>query len=605
MDKQGIVGVAICVALLIVWYPLMQWLGWLPKRPSPRPIAPVEKTRVAPPPASEEKTAGEKAVPALPVVRPSTQPPAGPPSTASTAAPDVSGPGLKPRPVPLETLLLDGTEHMSVEIDARSGGIVGVRLLEYESDADPAKPYVLGDKRFPLCSLEFRQDGKKIRALGEGRVVRKGRREAVLVRPLPGTPLEIRESWKLSAETPYEVDYSVAVRNTGTEAFRFPPFDVTGGAVALPNPKDKKSGGKFAMFSLGVNVLMQGQKRPVSFAAKKIAKLQEKDLSLLAKTPIEWLALHNKYFLFCLATKGKEVLSGFRMQKLKPDPNDYGVIAASVSMAGQRLEPGATFEFNIPVYAGPKELERLRAWQPGLDSVMGLDRFFFWHPAWMGWVSRLILRSLNWLNQVFDTKWGYGWAIIVVTFVIKMLFWPLTHRSTVSMRRMQKIQPLMKEIREKYKADPQKMNRKLMELYREHNVSPLGGCLPIFFQIPVFFALFNVLRGAIELRHASFLWARDLSIPDDLPFSLAGFPIRPFAILMVLTMLLQQKLMPTSPDPSQTRMMLFMTVFMAFIFYGMPSGLTLYWTFNQVLTIGQALVAKRLEERGTGAAAVA
>ncbi len=602
MDKQGIVGVAICVALLILWYPLMQWLGWLPKRPMPQPISPVEKTVAAPPAPAGGETAG-KAAPVPPAPRPAVQPPEATPAATSTGAPTVSGPGLKPRPVPLDTLFLTGVKHMSVEIDGRSGGIVGVRLLDYESDADPAEPYVLGDRRFPLCSMEFRQEGQEGPTLGAGQVVRKGPGEAVLVRDLPGTPLEIRESWKLSPETPYEVDYSLSVRNTGGEAFRLPPFDVTGGAVSLPDPRDKKSGGKFAMFSLGVNVLMQGQKRPVSFPVKKIAKLREKDSSLLAKTPIQWLAVHNKYFLFCLAAKGNKTLNGFKMQELKLDPADPGLIVTAVTMPGRRLAPGETFRLKVPVYAGPKKLKRLRAWQPGLDSVMGLDRFFFWHPAWMGWVSRLILRSLNWLNQVIDTKWGYGWAIIVVTFVIKMLFWPLTHRSTVSMRKMQKIQPLMKEIREKYKADPQKMNRKLMELYREHNVSPLGGCLPIFFQIPVFFALFNVLRGAIELRHAPFLWARDLSIPDDLPFSLAGFPIRPFAILMVATMLLQQKLMPTSPDPSQTRMMLFMTVFMAFIFYGMPSGLTLYWTFNQVLTIGQSLVAKRLEERSTAAAA--
>jgi len=266
-------------------------------------------------------------------------------------------------------------------------------------------------------------------------------------------------------------------------------------------------------------------------------------------------------------------------------------------MEGGRLAPGQSVSRKLTVYAGPKELDRLRAWRPGLDSVMGLDRFFLWHPAWMGWLSRLILHSLIGLKRIFGHEWGYGWAIIVVTFVIKMLFWPLTHRSTVSMRRMQKIQPQMKEIREKYKSNPKKMNEKVMELYRENNVSPLGGCLPIFFQIPVFFSLFNTLRGAIELRHASFLWAADLSIPDDLPFGIMGFPIRPFAILMVGTMLLQQKLMPTSADPSQTRMMLFMTVFMAFIFYGMPSGLTLYWTFNQVLTIGQTLVTKKLEER--------
>jgi YidC/Oxa1 family membrane protein insertase len=184
-----------------------------------------------------------------------------------------------------------------------------------------------------------------------------------------------------------------------------------------------------------------------------------------------------------------------------------------------------------------------------------------------------------------------------VTFVIKILFWPLTHKSTVSMRKMQKLQPLMQEIRQKYKDDVQVMNRKIMDLYREHKVSPLGGCLPILLQIPVFFALFNTLRGAIQLRQASFFWVADLSTPDTLPWELFGFPIRPLAILMGISMLAQQALSPTTGDPAQKRMMTFMSLFFMFIFYSMPAGLTLYWTTNQVLTIGQTMFTRWLEKR--------
>ena len=164
------------------------------------------------------------------------------------------------------------------------------------------------------------------------------------------------------------------------------------------------------------------------------------------------------------------------------------------------------------------------------------------------------------------------------------------------MRKMQEIQPLVKELRAKYGDQPEKMNRKTMELYKEHNVSPLGGCLPMFMQIPVFFALFNTFRSAIELRQASFLWVADLSIPDTIadPF---GIPIRPLAILMAVSMLGQQKMMPSSADPSQARMMMFMSVFFMFIFYSMPAGLTLYWTVNQILTIAQTLVSRKLEKK--------
>jgi YidC/Oxa1 family membrane protein insertase len=170
------------------------------------------------------------------------------------------------------------------------------------------------------------------------------------------------------------------------------------------------------------------------------------------------------------------------------------------------------------------------------------------------------------------------------------------------MRKMQELQPQLKELREKHKEDPQKMYRKQQELFKENNVSQLGGCLPMLVQIPVFFGLYNTFRSAIELRQASFLWVADLSLPDTLAFSPAGLPIRPLAIIMSGSMLLQQKLMP-SADASQQRMMMFMSLFFLWIFYGMPAGLTLYWTTNQILTIAQTLITRRLEERKKAAEA--
>ncbi|MFW6414289.1 MAG: membrane protein insertase YidC, partial [Verrucomicrobiota bacterium] len=268
---------------------------------------------------------------------------------------------------------------------------------------------------------------------------------------------------------------------------------------------------------------------------------------------------------------------------------------------GQGLLPEVTLPagekevIHFDGYAGPKEYERLTTIDRGLESIMRLDLFMFFRANWMSWISKSILRSLIFFRNIFPFPGGYGIAIIIVTIIIKLIFWPLTHKSTVSMRRMQKLQPLIKEIREKYKDDAQKMNRKVMELYREHKVNPLGGCLPILFQIPVFFALFNTLRGAIELRQASFLWVADLSMPDTLDWMPLGLPLRPLAILMAGTMFLQQKMSPSSSDPTQKRMMYFMTMFFMFIFYTMPAGLTLYWTTNQILTIIQNLFISKKE----------
>ncbi|MBN2448790.1 MAG: membrane protein insertase YidC, partial [Lentisphaeria bacterium] len=259
----------------------------------------------------------------------------------------------------------------------------------------------------------------------------------------------------------------------------------------------------------------------------------------------------------------------------------------------QLLEPGRELELAFTGVAGPKEYDLLHRIGGRLDTVIGMDTFLFWHPEWMGFLTRWLLRLLVWLRDLFGVSWGYGLAIIVITVAVKVLFWPLTHHSTKSMRKMQQLQPQLKELRERYKSDPQKLYRKQAELFKANKVSQFGGCLPILLQLPVFFALFITFRSAIELRHASFLWAADLSMPDDI----LGLPIRPLALLMGGTMLLQQRLTPSAGDPQQQRMMMFMSVFFIFLFYGMPSGLNLYWTVNQMLSIVQTLVTRQIEKK--------
>jgi len=178
---------------------------------------------------------------------------------------------------------------------------------------------------------------------------------------------------------------------------------------------------------------------------------------------------------------------------------------------------------------------------------------------------------------------------------VRLLFWPLTHKSTVGMKKMQEIQPLMKEIQAKYKDNPQRLQQETMKLYREHKVNPLSSCLPMLIQIPVFIALFNVLRSAVELRYAGFLWIPDLSEPEGLfsaylPFG--GLNILP--ILMAVTMALQSALTPQAGDKSQQRMMMvMMPVMMLVMFYNFPSALSLYWTLSQVLSIVQMWLIRR------------
>jgi YidC/Oxa1 family membrane protein insertase len=204
--------------------------------------------------------------------------------------------------------------------------------------------------------------------------------------------------------------------------------------------------------------------------------------------------------------------------------------------------------------------------------------------GWFDWLARPCLLFLKWLNGYIH---NYGWSLIVLTILLRLVFWWPNHKSFQSMKTMQKIQPRVAEIREKYKDDREAMNRELMNLYRTFKVNPLGGCLPMVLQLPVFLALYNLLSASIELRHASFIptlpftnivWLADLSAKDPLLIT---------PIIMGATMFIQQKMSPSPGDPAQAKMMMFLPLIFTFLFLNFASGLVIYWLVNNVLAIAQ------------------
>jgi YidC/Oxa1 family membrane protein insertase len=196
--------------------------------------------------------------------------------------------------------------------------------------------------------------------------------------------------------------------------------------------------------------------------------------------------------------------------------------------------------------------------------------------------------GMNYCNKVTH---NYGIDIILLTILIKIVFYPLSVKSYKSMKKMQTMQPVIAKLKEKYKDDKAKLNQEMMEIYKNKGINPMGGCLPMIIQIPVFFALYKALSAAIELRHAPFmLWINDLSSPEDLyTFNIAGYdlPIRILPLVMGITQVIQQKMTPSSVDPMQEKIMLAMPIVFTFIFWGFPSGLVLYWLVNNVISIAQ------------------
>jgi YidC/Oxa1 family membrane protein insertase len=313
-------------------------------------------------------------------------------------------------------------------------------------------------------------------------------------------------------------------------------------------------------------------------------------------TPQAWAAVKDKFFVQILAPDQGCMYADLNATREPGDAFKVKDISATLWLPGQELLPGQAVTRSSTYYVGPKKYLLLRTFPNRQADVM---EFGFWH-----WLCKPLLFVLIGLHAVVP---NYGIAIILLTGLVRLVFWPLTHKSTESMKKMQELAPLMNELRERYKNDPKKMQQETMMLYKAHGVNPLSGCLPMLVQIPVFFALYVVLRSAVELRYAEFLWIRDLCEPENLLAGriplLGSLNILPF--LMTATMVWQQKLTPSTADDMQQKIMLGFSIAMMFMFYNLPSALLLYWTVSQGLSIAQLYMQHRAAEKKAAAKAAA
>ncbi len=288
------------------------------------------------------------------------------------------------------------------------------------------------------------------------------------------------------------------------------------------------------------------------------ANLQETTLS----GSITWAALRSKYFAAILMPQ-EESFRGARMDGLA---GDEGPALMNVQL--DHRMPASGTDLETLVYLGPIDYRVLRAYQVELPKMMDFGWGFI-RP-----ISKLILTLFTWVHAFIP---NYGLVIIIFSVLVKLLVYPLTRKSYESMHAMQELSPRLQEIREKYKDDAEKMNRKMMNLYKEHGVNPIGGCFPLLLQMPVFFALFQVFRSTIELRGAPFVaWITDLSLRD---------PYMVIPALMAVTMFIQQR--AQLKNPQQRALVIIMPLMMLFLFHKLASGLVLYWTMFNILSIVQ------------------
>lgn len=360
----------------------------------------------------------------------------------------------------------------------------------------------------------------------------------------------------------YRIDLHVDVINQSGET-------VTGAFVA--DIKALPPEGKQSYYSyVGIVLLLDDKLEEV-----KIKKESEpKDLA----GRIGWMAYEDDFFISAVIPDepSKASFKG----RLLPS----GILEGTHMPPSISLHPSERVSSSYTLYLGPRELGILKQLGKNLERAISF--------GWTDIIAKPLLYLLRFFNQYIN---NYGVSIILLTILIKGLFWPLTHKSYKSMKEMQKLQPRMAKIREKYKNNKAQLNKEMMGLYKTYKVNPMGGCLPMIIQLPVFFALFRILGSAIELRQAPFmLWIKDLSAPDRLfnfPFSIPfmeppyGIPV--LTLLMGASMFLQQKMTPTPGDPMQAKIMMFLPLIFTFMFINFPSGLVLYWFVNNILSIGQ------------------
>jgi len=601
MDRTGIIVVTICAILLgLCFYERQKYYSHLP-----------------PPPTGTNALAAAQTTAAN--------------AGAASPAP-APGPALSfDTNIPERTLVLTN-RHARYTFTSRGGGLKLVELLDYPETISARWKTRKGNPTNAVATLNTRAPLPVLAVLGDTQFVGNG--NFTLTRTDDGLRAEksftngLRLVKEFHVSSNYLVNASVRLENASDEPLALPAQEVVVGTATPMGPDDNGTYYLGAMWFNGA----KPQDRSVTYFNTNATVL-----GFINRTPtteyragasnVVWAAVHNQFFALVAIPKqpAEQIVARPVTLPLFPNvepvpgaPPPQGVQAALVYPA-QTLATNQTLERQIVFYAGPKEYRVLAdmsaKFNNHLDQVIGFDQVPPFY-SFGGFFAKVLLLAMNWLHDA--TKLGYGSVIVLITILLRGLFWPLMAKSTRSMKRMQALAPEIQALKEKYKDDPQKFTQKQMELWRKHKVSPVSGCLPMLIQTPVFIGFFTMLRSAIELRGASFLWAGDLSKPDTLfmipgltfiPFisTPAGLPFNLLPLLMGGAMLWQSHLTPPSPgmDPTQAKIMRWLPAIFILFLYNYSSGLALYWTVNNLLTILQTKLTKNLRDPATPAAPAA
>ncbi len=498
----------------------------------------------------------------------------GPAPAVSGVSPAAAG-GMAPRRQNPVRRIVVTTPRYTAAITTEGGGIESFRLSAYKDVPGPAgKPLEIVGSRAqrPLpfdLSLEgaepafpalpvYASDAPATVDVGAGQT------RSVALTWESAAGVNISREYVFSGDR-YDFEVRAQVTNGASGGIKLRP------GLALAQVFGPDLGGDSYSFE---GVVAEAGKKVERFDFKTIAK------GKVPRTPIRWAAADAKYFALIVIPDKEWTLDNVALL------GDKGVrLSATDSPAA--LGPGESVRIAAKGFMGPKEYNLLEATGKNLEDLIDY-----------GWFS-FVAKPLVWLMVATNrVTHNYGIDIIILTILIKILFYPLTKKSMASMRKMQELGPIMAKLKEKYKDDRNRLNQETMNLYKTYKINPAAGCLPMLLQVPVFFALYKGLLVAIELRHAPFyLWIHDLSAPEHLwDIHVVGYtlPIRLLPLLMGVSMFIQQKMTPSGGmDPAQQKVMLILPVIFTFMFWGFPTGLVIYWLVNNVLQIGQQMIYNR------------
>jgi YidC/Oxa1 family membrane protein insertase len=470
------------------------------------------------------------------------------------------------------------TDIFNAEISSQGGDLVRLELVKHLATEDKTKKFTLfdnGEKHFYQAQSGLIGDNlpshkspyqfvQGVRELKDGQDKLEVRLEATI-----GSGAKVAKTYVFHRDS-YLIEISHEIVNQGVVPLS---AHVYFQSVRDSKPPEESSGGAMGVSTFTGPAIFTDQDKYQKVTFEEIAKGKAKHTQ---KADNGWIAMVQHYFVSAWLPQGN-VEREFFTRKLGDD-----LYAAGLILPLTAIPPGSSGKVAVQLYAGPQEQDKLAKLAPGLDLVVDY-----------GWLT-VIAAPLFWvLEMLYKLVGNWGWAIIALTVLLKLIFFPLSAASYKSMAKMKLVTPKLTKLKETYGDDRARLNQEMMELYKREKINPLGGCLPILIQIPVFIALYWVLLGTAEMRYAPWLgWIQDLSSQD---------PYYVLPLLMGVTMLIQTKLNPTPPDPIQAKVMLYMPIVFTGMFLFMPAGLVLYWTVNNVLSIAQQWQITRLIEGGNKA----